>query len=125
QVRVEAPGRNPVDMLQQFQRFDQRQIPPELGTLAKDDADPRGQFATLPPGNQSGNRDLTTTWHKNASQHLDRRALAGTVRADVSNDLPRSDRKRNPVYRSHRGTLTGHQIPEYAAGSSMMPAYPV
>src|SRR5579883_1304426 len=38
---------NTIEETQQMQRVQQRQVPPELGTLSKNDADARGQLAPL------------------------------------------------------------------------------
>jgi len=53
--------------------------------------------------------DAATTRHQDARQHLDRRRLAGAVRADVANHLAGVERERHAIDRAYIAVLTGQQ----------------
>ena len=100
-----AVGRHAVDVAQQLERVEQRQVPPELRALPEDDADPPRQLRSAArAGLEPGDRDAPAGRHEDAGQHLDRRRLAGPVRADVADHLARA--RRETRRRRRRATST-------------------
>ena len=94
-------GRQPVDRGQQPERLGQRQVPPQLAALAEHDPDPPGQLPPLPNRLQPAHPDPARGRHEDPGEHLDRRRLAGAVRADVADALAGPDGERDPVHRPH------------------------
>ena len=103
---VALPG-DLVDVAQQAQALDERQVPPELGALAEDDPDPARQARALLPGDQAVDQDAARARHEDAGEHLDRRALARAVRAEKSHDFTPPDRKSQTVNRPIAGVTLG------------------
>ena len=84
--------RDAVDVAQQVERVAQRQVPPELRALAEDDADPAGELDRgCATGSRPGDPEPARRRHEDAGEHLDRRRLAGAVRADVADHLAALD----------------------------------
>ncbi len=79
--------RHAIEMPQQAQRVDERQIPPELGALAEDDADAPRQFAALAHRIESGHAHTALAGNENAGKHLDGRTFARAVRPDQADHL--------------------------------------
>jgi hypothetical protein len=112
---------NPVDLLQQLERLDDRDVPPELGALAEDDSDRSHVFRAVPVRNVTVADDLSGRRGQDAGQHLDRRGLAGAVRTDVPDHLAGFDRKRHV---RDGGDLSGHPPDEglQRRGQTLFPA---
>ena len=90
--------RHAVEVTQQSKRVEQGQVPPELRLLAEDDADAPGEVAALALRVESGDAHAAAGGHEDASQHLDRRALAGAVRPDQPDHLAALDGEREVAY---------------------------
>ena len=99
ETRAIAPGRHAVDMAQELERVDQRQVPPQLHALSEHRAD---AFRELdPPARrlEPCHRDSTGRGHEDAGQHLDRGRLAGAIRAEVAEQLAALDAERDVLDR--------------------------
>jgi hypothetical protein len=79
-----AYGRNAVDRAQEFERFDQRQIPIQLRALTEDDTDIPRVFAAPGVGDDPGDPHFARRRDENAGQHLNRGRFARAVRSDVT-----------------------------------------
>ena len=62
-----------VNLLEQVERFDDGQIPPELGSLSENDADVTRVTLPVPIGNKTPNDDFTGGRCQDAGEHLDGR----------------------------------------------------
>ena len=80
-------GVGAVDLLQHRERVAQRQVPPQRGALAEDDAEPARQLGALPAGVEPGDPQPAAGRHQDAGEHLDGGGLARTVGADVADHL--------------------------------------
>ena len=109
QIRRVAVGRHAIDVAEQFEAVDQRQVPPELRALAEDDADPRREALALLPRHQPGDRRAPAAGDEDAGEHLDRGALARAVRPDIADHLPRFDPKGDLVHRRDLAAGPGDQ----------------
>jgi hypothetical protein len=76
-----------IELLEQVEGFADGQVPPELGPLAEDQADPPGVLLTVPVRYQPGDGHSAFSRHEDSGQHLDGAGLAGTIRADVADAL--------------------------------------
>src|SRR5262245_3228604 len=97
-------------MTQQFERLDQRQIPPELGALPEDDADAPGQQAPLLPGHQPGHRHASAAWHQNAGEHFNGGTFAGTVWPNIADYFTGRDTEGDVIDGPHLSSSPGHQV---------------
>ena len=79
----------PVDLLEQAERLDDRDVPPELRPLAEDHADRRDVAGALAVRHEAVAHDLARGRRQDAGQHLDRGRLAGAVGPDVADHLAR------------------------------------
>ena len=75
----------------------QRQVPPQLAALTKDDSEVASQGATIGHRVQSTRPHLPRRWHQDAGQHLDRGRLAGPVGTYVSAGLTGLDGGGDPI----------------------------
>lgn len=66
-ILAKAVGRDAVDVAQQLERFDRRQIPPELRALAKHHADIAHMVDPLAVRHAAIDDDSPATWHQNSS----------------------------------------------------------
>jgi hypothetical protein len=80
-----------VDLLEQGETLPDRQIPPELGLLAEDDADVHGVFLPVLVGHDAVDLDAAGCGLEDACEHLDGRGLAGAVGTDVPDHLAALD----------------------------------
>jgi hypothetical protein len=99
ELRAIALGGDVVDVAQQLERVDERQVPPELDALPEHRADPPCELDPLLRRRQARDRDAAGRRHEDPRQHLDRRRLAGAVRAEVPEQLAALDAERDVVDR--------------------------
>tara|TARA_S200000501_G_scaffold232983_1_gene218576 strand:+ start:638 stop:904 length:267 start_codon:yes stop_codon:yes gene_type:complete len=81
---------------EQVEGLDDRQVPPELGSLAEDYTNPGDVLTTFPLGHQLIDCALTGGWIQNPGENLDRRGLACTIRPDISDQLALRDTEIDP-----------------------------
>ncbi len=91
--------RDAVDRAQELERFDEREIPIKLTALSEDHADVSSVFLAVFPRHEAGNAHFARGRNEDPRQHLDGRRLAGTVRADVADQLSRFERERDVAHR--------------------------
>ncbi len=97
-----------VDVAQQIERFDDGQVPPQLGALAEHDADVAYVLDALAPGYAPENRDVATVGHQDAAEHLHGGGLAGAVGPDIADEFAGVQRKRDVGQRLHRAVAAMH-----------------
>ena len=108
-----AVGGHAVDVPEQLERVDERQVPPELHALSEHRADPAGELDPPPRGVEAGDRDSAARGHEDAGQHLDRGRLACPVRAQVAEQLAAFDAEGDLAHRIDDSPLA----PEPAAAN--------
>ena len=96
-VRV-ALGRHTINVAQQLERIDQRQIPPQLCPLAEHDADALSQLLASAVRHHTQHLHLSAARDQNARQHLDGGRLARPVRAQTADHLAAVDRERHVAH---------------------------
>ncbi len=79
--------RHPVDVAQQVEAVDHRQVPPELAALAEHHADARHVAHPLAPGRQAVHLAAAGGRLQDAGEDLDGGRLAGAVRPDQADQL--------------------------------------
>ena len=79
---------NFVDVFEQLKGIDNGQIPPELRSLSKHNANPACIFLPMEIRRQPHHLNMTRSWHKNPRKHFDGRRLPRPVGADVSHQFP-------------------------------------
>src|SRR5215467_107947 len=99
---------HPVEVTEQTQRIDQRQIPPELRTLPEDDADTRRQFSPLLHRIESCHAHRPSARYQDARQHFDRRALASSIWPDQADHLAMVHMQREVIHGMHSTNLRVH-----------------
>src|SRR5580704_11471268 len=109
-ARVEIALWHVINPPQQFERFDYRNVPPQLGSLAEHHANRLHILPSLPEGNVIIDADLSARWHQDAGQHLDRGRFAGAVRTDVADHFAAFDRKPDAVHRRYRAVIANEKI---------------
>ena len=77
----------------------ERQVPPELDALPEHRADPPRELDAPPRRLEAGDPNVPVRRDEDARQHLDRRRLAGAVRAEVAEQLAALDAERDLVHR--------------------------
>src|SRR5579863_5102788 len=89
--------RNAVNPTQQFERFDDGNIPPELRALAEYHADCPDVVSALPPGNESVGNNFPGAGYQNSGEHLNGRGFSSAVRPDVADHFAGFNFKGNVV----------------------------
>src|SRR5262249_60870402 len=64
--------------------------------------------------NEAGHLDVSRGGEENAGKHLDRRRLAGAIRANAADHLPGVDAKGDAVDRADLAVFAGEQVAERA-----------
>src|SRR5207249_1113296 len=95
-----------VDGSQHPERLPGGQLEPELRALPEQCADPPGQGSSLPPRGHAEDLRRSGRREQDSGEHLDRRRLAGAVRADEGDPLPFVDRERDGAHRLDPATAT-------------------
>src|SRR5262249_26236529 len=109
QVGFVARALDSIHLGNQLERLDQGEVPPELAALAEHDADVERILLALAPGNQPGYLDGTRRRRQDASEHFDRRRLAGAVWADIAKQLALVDAEADAVDRALERVLACEQ----------------
>ena len=109
EVALVALGRDAIDVAQQLERVDQRQVPPQLGALAEDHADALGDLLAPAVRHHAEHFDVPAAGDQNAGQHLDRGRLAGAVRPQAADHLAALDPERHVAHGAHLAVLAVHQ----------------
>ncbi len=91
QVLLVSPGRDLVHVAGQVERLDDRDVPPQLGPLAEDDADVAGVLLSLLVRDQTVDDQAAGGGNEDAGQHLDGGGLAGAVRPEIGDRFPGLD----------------------------------
>src|SRR5262249_39639120 len=89
-----------INLADQIERFNNRQVPPELCPLTKDHADPPNMFDALLPGDAAHYRNMSGIRHQNSGKNFDRRALSRAIWSDVPDQLTSRYRKRYVIQRA-------------------------
>ncbi len=97
----ELLARQAVDGPVELERVERRQIPLELVAVAHDERDPAQELTLALRGYASEHARLARRRIEQAGEHLQRRRLAGTVRAEEADHLARPDVERDAVDRAH------------------------
>ena len=122
QVVLVAIFRHAVDVVQQVQRLDHGQIPPQAGALAEHHADAPDVLGALPPRHAAVHLHLAAGGHQDAGQDLDRGGLARAVRAEIAHQLARRDIEADAVHRGHHvWNSRVDQIAQRAQRAAMVP----
>src|SRR5271157_1347638 len=87
-----------VDLFEQFERFDDGDIPPELGALAENHANVFRVMAALAIGNESARDYAPARGRQNAREDFDGGRFARPVGTDISHHLAGFDGKAYVVY---------------------------
>ena len=115
-----------VDLLEHLEGLDQRNVPPELGLLAEDDADALRHLPPFPIGLRPVDQDAAGAGREDAAHHFDGGGFPCAVGADVSHDLPVGNREADPVHRPQLLILPGKQgfhHPGQAVSPDRLPEY--
>ncbi len=88
-----------IEALDELERLDERQVPPQGGPLAEDDADVQRIANAIAPRHEAVDDDLAARRDEDPGQHLDGRGLAGAVPADIADELALRDVEADPVDR--------------------------
>src|SRR5260221_2356427 len=98
QVGAVACFRHAVEVAQQAQRVDQRQVPPELGALAEDDSNARNQLPALLHRIESCNTPGPAAGHQDAREHFNGCAFTGAVGSNEADHLTAFYAQRKVLY---------------------------
>src|ERR1035437_729169 len=98
QVLLVALGRDLVHVAGEIERLDDRDVPPQLGPLAEDDAHLLGVLPAALVGNEAVHDQAALSGHEDAGQHLDRGGLAGAVGPEVGHRLAGLDAQVDVVH---------------------------
>ena len=88
-----------VDVAEQVERVGERQVPPQQRALPEHHADSPRERDAVARRHEPGDVHFARARHEHAGEHLDRRALARAVGADVAEHLARVDAERHVVDR--------------------------
>src|SRR5262249_10984469 len=80
-------GRHPIDVSQQIEAFDDRQIPPQLRALPEDRADACDVTNALAPRYEPAHLAASTRRLETPAENLERSRFPGAVRPDESEQL--------------------------------------
>ena len=104
-----------VDFFQDLERFDHRQVPPQLGALSKDDAHHLRLVDAVGVGRPSVDQDRSAGRFEDAGHHLDRGRFTRAVGTDIADDFAAVDVVRDSVDSLDGAVIAGEQIAECAA----------
>src|SRR5438874_2150887 len=121
QVAIMPLFRHAIEMPQQAQRIDERQIPPELRTLAENNTYMSRELSSLHKRIQACHLHLAAARHQNAGQHLNGRALTSPIRPNQANHLSSLNRKREIMHSLHPSHFRINNTP-YAPQQPRTPA---
>jgi len=76
-----------IDVAQQVEGFDDGQVPPQLGALAKDYANMGNVFDAVFPGGAAQDLAVARVGHQDAGEHFDGGGFAGAVGADITDEF--------------------------------------
>ena len=113
--RREVGARDPVDRPVQLERVERGQVPLELVAVAHHERDPAEEVALAPGRHVAEDAGLARGRVEQAGEHLQRRRLAGAVRAEEADDLARRDLEGDRVDSAH---LTRRAADEAAHGGA-------
>ena len=103
-----------VDIPQEREGFDHRDVPPQLGALAEDDADvfrvPHPFLVRV----KAVDADLAAGGQEDSGEHLDRRGFAGPVRADIGDGFAGLDGKVDVRHRDDLLVFRTEKMPDGA-----------
>src|SRR4029078_7884479 len=86
-----------LDVAQQREAVDDGQVPPQLGALAKDDADARHVPNALAPGYEAAHLASPRGWLEDTAENFDKGLFAGAVRADHPDKLAPFEREAHAI----------------------------
>ena len=101
----ELGPRDPVDRPVQLERVERGQVPLELVAIPHHERDPAEEVALALGRHMAEDASLARGRVEQAGEHLQRRRLAGAVRAEEADDLTRLDLERDHVDRTHLAVL--------------------
>ena len=78
---------NAVDVAEELEALDHREVPPELGALAEDRADARDVADAVAPGDEAADLAVAAGGLEDAAEDFEGRRLAGGVRTDEAEEL--------------------------------------
>src|SRR5690606_29017725 len=96
-ARAVERRRQAVDLAEQLEAVAYLQVIPELRALPEHDADLVGEAPPLHPRHETRDARRAARRIEQARQHLERRRLAGAVRADQRDALARRDREADAI----------------------------
>src|ERR1700745_706059 len=108
--RVEIALWHVVNPSQQLERFNHRNVPPELRPLAEHDADRFHVLPALPEGNVPVDANFAARRHENPSKHFDGGRFTGAVRADVAHHFSALDRETNTIDGRYGAIVSNEKI---------------
>lgn len=103
-----------VYVTEQIEGLDDREVPPQLGTLAEDHADVSNVGYAVLPGNAAKDLAPAGVGDQNAGDDFDGCRLSGSVRANVTHELARLDCERYPIEGLDRSAAPAHHSLEGA-----------
>ncbi len=109
-VSFERFRRHLIDIPEQPERFANRDVPPQLGPLAKNRPDPLSVLHPLLVGDKPVHPNFTTGRYQHAAKHFDRRRLARAVGPDIGDGLPFLDGQIDPLHRVFVAIALGKQM---------------
>ena len=104
-----ALGRDPVDVGQQIEAVEDRQVPPELAALAEHHADPGHMAETILVGHEASDFDPPAGRPQDPRQDLDGRRLARAVRPDEGEQLAGLEAEGEVDQRLHLAPTPAHE----------------
>ena len=95
--RAKPALRHAIDVAQQLEAVDDGQVPPQLGALAKDDADARHVPNALAPRYEAAHLASPRRWLEDAAENFDEGRFARAVRADHPDKLAPFEREAHAI----------------------------
>src|SRR5258706_2388197 len=106
-----------IDVGEQFETFDHRQVPPQLGPLPEHHADARDVANSLTPGNEAVNFTVPRARPEDAGKELDQGGFSSAVRADQAQQLTALDTEADVIECDDLAALLAKESLEGAAES--------
>src|SRR6185437_13422039 len=97
QARAQHVARQLVYVPQELERGARGELVPELRALAKHRSNPMAELIAVAPGHEAVDGDDARVRIENAGENLERRRLAGAVRADERDAFAGLDAQRHAV----------------------------
>ena len=107
---IEVALRDVVDAAEEFEGFDDGDVPPELGALAEDDADGFYILAALAVGDVAVDADFAAGGDQDAGEHLDRGGFSGAVGADVTDHFAAFDCEADAIHGGDGAVIADEKI---------------